>query len=397
MFEVFPKNKTLLTVALVSLMSTACSKIPLRNPFESYKEPELEKVANIEGTTTEKAKLVWTQKSPTKVSNLNKKLIPIAFGEYIYTVNENGDLTAVNLHTGKTRWKTKPAIRFTAGPEVVDGKLVMTASNMVLAYDLANGQEKWRRMVSSEVLSVPKGSTGIMVLQSIDGAVTALNSQNGEILWSVSHSSPSLSLRTKSAPAISGDKVVIGLSNGKVKVLNLYSGMIEWEHTLATSRGRSELQRMVDISADPVIKDGIAYVIAYQGNLAALDLRNQKVLWERKVSSHQNFALDANNIYVADDDSNLWAIDQKTGVTFWKQDQLSKRYITSPSIQNNYVVVGDRGGYIHWVDAQTGHIQKRFAAGKKLKIQPIVKNQYVLVKDDSGKLSMFDSAMIIGR
>ncbi len=385
-----PKKLVGLTLAC-SFMLTACSKIPIRSPFEKQADLELSAVSEIEGQEETSVDIAWTKVSHRKGRHTYSKLKPIAFSQRIYSVEEGNVLKAIKISDGQELWSHQSKLHFTAGPEVIDGNLIVAARSMVLAFDLNTGQEKWRRKVSSEVLSAPKGNAGILVVQAVDGTVVALSSTNGEILWEVPQTTPSLSLRTKSSPAISGDKVLVGLSNGKIVILNLYSGMEEWEHTLAVSRGRSELQRLVDISADPIIIGDIAYVVAYQGNLAALDIRKHELLWERKISSFQDMAFDKNSIYITDESHNLWAIDQKTGATLWKQSQLVKRYITSPSVQGQYVVVADRGGYIHWVDSNTGHIKGRAEMGDKFYQQPIVSNQYVLVREYNGKLSMLDT------
>ncbi len=392
MLEVISTSKKLVGLALVcSFMLSACGRSPIRNPFENRAEPELSKISDVEGVEQAQAEIVWSKLSHRKSRHTYSKLNPIAFGQKIYSVEDDGTLIAMNISDGRQLWHIKSKLHFTAGPEVIDGNLILAASSMILAFDLNTGEEKWRRKVASEVLSSPKGNAGILVVQAVDGTVVAMSSSNGEILWEVPQTTPALSLRTKSAPAISGDKVLVGLSNGKIVILNLYSGMEEWTHTLAVSRGRSELQRLVDISADPIMIGDIAYVVAYQGNLAALDVHKHELLWERKISAFQDMAFDQKSIYITDDEHNLWAIDQKTGATLWKQSQLVKRYITSPSVQGRYVVVADRGGYVHWIHRDTGHIKGRVEMGKKFYQQPIVSNQYVLLREHNGKLSMLDA------
>lgn len=378
----------ILTAGILGL--SACGQSPIRNPFEKRAEPKLSALPEMKQKDSHHvAKVKWTKKGKENYSLYNK-IRPIVFDNSIYSASDNGLVSALNFSNGKEIWSHKIGLNITAGPVVIDNQLIVTAKQFVVSLNIATGEELWRQSVSSEVVSVPSGEGQIVVVNALDGSVSALNSKNGEILWRVNHSVPALTLRTKSAPAVSQDKVLVGLSSGRLVALNLYSGMIEWEYTLVTSRGRSELQRMVDISADPVIIGNTAYVIAYQGKLAALDLETGRLNWERNISAHENMVYDETALYITDDEHNLWAIDRQSGVTLWKQNQLATRYITSPSIYQNHIVVADRGGYVHWLDIQTGHLQGRVEVGEKFYQAPVVASNFLLVSQQSGKLSRVD-------
>ncbi len=379
----------ILTASLLGL--TACGQSPVRNPFEKRAEPELSALPEMKSKDSGQhvAKVTWTKKGKENYSLYNK-IRPIIFENSIYAASDNGLVSALNFSNGKEVWSHKIGLNITAGPVVIDNQLIVTAKQFVVSLDRTTGVELWRQSVSSEVVSMPGGQGQMVVVNALDGSVSALNSRNGEILWRVNHSVPALTLRTKSAPVVSQDKVLVGLSSGRLVALNLYSGMIEWEYTLVTSRGRSELQRMVDISADPVVIGNTVYVIAYQGKLAALDLESGQLNWERNISAHENMVYDQTALYITDDEHNLWSIDRQTGVTLWRQNQLATRYITNPSLYQGHIVVADRGGYVHWLDTQTGHLQGRAEVGEKFYQAPVAANDFLLVSQQNGKLSRVD-------
>lgn len=382
------KNSVLKLSALVLAMSmglTGCQQTPVRNPFEKRAEPKLSELPVVKQTVGQ-ADVAWTINGKEQNSLFNK-LKPAVFNGVLYQAEEDGTVSAVNPNTGKEIWSVKRGLKITAGPSIIDNKLIIAARQFIVAFDLNDGSELWRQSLSSEVVSLPKGAGTTIVAHALDESITALSSQNGQILWQANHSTPALTLRTKSAPALAQDKVIAGLASGRVVALNLYSGMIEWEYTLATSRGRSELQRMVDISADPIIIDETAYIIGYQGKLAALNLEDGTLQWERNISSHQNMAHDQNTLYITDDEYHLWAVDRYTGTTIWKQDQLANRYVTNPSYFQNMLVVADRGGYIHWLNSQTGHLLGHAQTGEKFYSAPVAANDFLIVNSKNGKLS----------
>ena len=79
-------------------------------------------------------------------------------------------------------------------------------------------------------------------------------------------------MRGTSTPAIDSGLVVAGFDAGRLAALELRTGKLVWEAVVATSRGRSELERMVDIDSDPLIYDGVIYVASFQGQLAAVQM-----------------------------------------------------------------------------------------------------------------------------
>ena len=82
-----------------------------------------------------------------------------------------------------------------------------------------------------------------------------------------------------------GKYAVVGVSGGRLAKIELASGLPEWITTVTPPRGRSELERIADLNATPLVVGETLYVAAYNGDLAALDLTSGAVLWRRALSS----------------------------------------------------------------------------------------------------------------
>ena len=217
--------------------------------------------------------------------------------------------------------------------------------------------------------------------------MVALSERKGEALWQVTQSTPALSLHFASSPVITQNKAIVGSASGKLMALHLKTGLVAWERTVSTPRGRSEIKRMVDISADPIVTEDAVYAITYQGKLAALDLEDGNLMWERDISAYQNMAVDAKQIYITDNQYHLWAIDRQSGAIVWKQEGLASRYITGPCVYQGVITVGDKAGYIHMVAADTGHLHDRFKWQGKIYQTPTSTGKGVLVSNHQGKLA----------
>jgi outer membrane protein assembly factor BamB len=287
------------------------------------------------------------------------KLAPYVDGERVFVANHAGRVEAFAGEDGERLWRAELDTAITAGPGGGEQLLFFGGDAEVIALDKADGAVRWRTPVSSEVLSIPQHRDNIVVVHSVDGNVTALAADSGERLWQHREAVPTLSLRGSSDPYIIANVALIGTANGKVVALALEDGSPLWQTVVAEPRGRTELDRMVDIDAELAVADGVVYAASYQGNLAAIALASGQMLWNRDIGSSTGILLDRDNLYVSDTSGNIWALSRRNGGTMWKQNALQRRALTAPVQQGNYLIVGDFNGYLHWLNRESGTIVAR--------------------------------------
>ncbi len=253
-------------------------------------------------------------------------LAPWIQGDSIVTVDQEGDVRSHNIENGRREWRNKLDMPVAAGVGGGEGLIVVgSQSGEVVALDDSNGDELWRQRLSSEVLAPAKVSGDSVVVRTADGRLTAISASSGNILWNYQRAVPLLSLRGVSAPVIDGQTVFSGYDNGKLVALSLNDGKVIWEKSVAVPSGRTELERLVDIDADPVIQNGMIYVVAFQGNLAVMDTDTGQTLWDREMSSATGIAVASTDaVYVSDDQSYLWSIADGSGDSLWRQDIIAK-------------------------------------------------------------------------
>jgi len=304
--------------------------------------------------------------------------IVIAAGN-VYVSDSKGVVYAVDAGQGKEQWKTETALSLASGVSSGQG-LVLVGSHDgdVLAMDGADGQVRWQSRVSSEVLAPPVISEGVAIIRSIDGKLTALDVVDGRRLWSYQAKVPTLSLHGISAPLIYQGRVVAGLADGRVVALALEDGRVMWETAIAVPQGRSELERLVDVDANPVQFDGVLYAAAYQGRVVAIDMRSGRLLWARELSVYRGLAVDEKALYVVDHEDGLWALSRRNGATLWKQEGLLARSLTAPLLDGDHVITADVEGYVHWLKRQDGG----FVGRSRIANMAVT----VLQKDDNGAL-----------
>ncbi len=285
---------------------------------------------------------------------LHLRLIPLADSEAVYVATHKGRVEARDALTGKRLWRTSIDTTVTGGPGD-GGDLVLIGGNaVVVALEKATGTERWRAKVSSEVLAAPVRGGNVVVVRTVDGRLIGLDATEGRKLWEHTQQVPLLSIRGAGDPQIAGRMAVAGFANGRVMAVDLEQGRALWQTAVAVPRGRTELERMVDVDGRIVVDGGVVYAVAYQGRLSALALSSGQLLWTRDFSSYTGLALNRSELLLTDAEGNLWALDRRSGSPLWRQDALRGRKPTAPVVHDGFIVVGDFDGYIHWFDAESG-------------------------------------------
>ncbi len=303
---------------------------------------------------------VWYKQPQSRVDGWEGSPVIEIKDKQLFIAHPRGRVRALDTECGCRLWDVDTAASLTGAVGSGDGYLFLgTHKGEVLALSSKDGSLQWRSKLSSEVMSAPQVSQGVMVVRTNDGKMFGLNVQNGKRLWVYETIVPSLSLRGVGAPLVVDGKVFAGFSNGKVAALSVSNGKLQWEKVVSLAKGRSELERLVDVDAELAYRNGILYAVAFQGRLVALDINSGRIVWAREFSSHSGIVLDEQQLYISDDDGQVLALDRRTGATLWRQNKLMRRKISAPVMHDGNIVVGDYEGYLHWLSVEDGSFMMR--------------------------------------
>lgn len=343
---------------------------------------------------TVKLQELWRKDVGAGIDKQFLKLRPAVDGGRVFAVDHKGRVSAYEEATGKEIWHTKTGIAVSSGVGVGQDLVVVGSSEaQLVALDWNDGHVVWRTEVSSEVLSVPGVEEGVVVVQTVDGKLTGLKTTDGSRLWVYDRSVPVLSLRGTSSPALTQGVAIAASDNGKLAVVDVARGLVGWETSIAVPRGRSELERMVDIDSQPQLWGETIYTVTYQGRVAAVEGNSGHILWSRDMSSTTGLAVDFRNVYVTDEDSEVWALERDNGNSVWKQDKLKRRALTAPVVIGNYVAVADFEGYVHLLSRVDGELVGRERADRKGVLAPlIVDGDNLFVYGNGGTLTAYKIA-----
>ncbi len=377
-------NVRLYVLLLISFSLTACGLFGgTDNSVPPTELEDIEKSARVSTT--------WSQSVGVGDDEAMVDLRPAIVDDEIFTVDREGQVTALSLSSGKINWKVDLDTTITGGIGVGEGIIIVgNTLGEIIVLDAENGEFKWQKQLSSVMLSVPLIQGDILIVRTGDGRIVALETEGGQQLWVYDRGVPVLTLRGNSSPVIGGKEVVFtGFDSGKVSAVVIKNGRPYWEVNAAVPRGRTDMERLVDIDADMILLGRVLYAVTYQGNIVAIDAVEGQVLWSKEMSSYAGITIGERHVYVTDSDSNLWSVDRVSGNLLWKQNKLAYRKLTAPAVVGDYVVVGDFEGYIHVLSNADGSLVGREKIDRDgFHVQPIVDDSGILyIYGKGGKLS----------
>ncbi|WP_304636501.1 MULTISPECIES: outer membrane protein assembly factor BamB [Pseudoalteromonas] len=385
------KKLTAATLALCIATLTGCSS--------SDDEEELVLPEIVNQFETE---VVWQESIGDGVQHYFSRLTPAIHNDVVYVANREGEVEALSLENGDTLWQTdvreNPAFwpwettesaKLSGGILQAYGKIFVGSEHGYLtALDRETGEIVWRKTMPGEVLAKPAAGDGLIFVNLGSGKLLAVHPDTGEERWSFEQEVPPLTLRGQSSPTVANGGVLLGLETGKLSVLISENGYSAWSAEIASPKGASEFERLVDVDTQALISGPYAYAIAYNGNLTAVDIRSGNVVWKREYSSYRDLSMDSQSIYVVDSDGVVYGLDKTSGIERWSQPALRGWYLTGPTVAGKYLALGDQEGNLHWLDKETGELVSREDFDSSgFFIEPVVAGDKLILYTRDGEVS----------
>ncbi|MEZ5510329.1 MAG: outer membrane protein assembly factor BamB [Gammaproteobacteria bacterium] len=389
-------------VLLIPFLLAGCS-----NDDDNVIEPS--PLPSFKSTAT--VKKLWATQVGQGVDGAFLSLRPAVTERWVFAASASGRLVKLDRETGSKAWSLDVERAISGGVGAGYGLVAIgTANGEVLVYSEEDGSLLWEKAVGGQIMSAPAMGPDRIVVQSIDGRLHGLNREDGSVAWIFDTSIPILTLRGESSPVVIGGATLAGFANGKLAALDTRTGFVAWERVIGEARGRSELERLIDLDGRFWVSDKTVYAATYQGSVAAIDIPSGRLLWQRKLSSFSGVSEFLSQLYVVDDESVIHVMESPSGGDLWQQEALRGRGLSAPTAYDRYLVVGDFEGYLHWLSYRDGSfvarvkvgVQRRPAPGSKLgavvrkpnldeglRAEPVVYQDIVYVQANGGELAAY--------
>mgnify|MGYP001806560892 CR=1 FL=1 len=224
-----------------------------------------------------------------------------------YIASTDKHLYAVDLKTGKEKWKAKLKIMKASPCVKGDRVYVGDVEGNVYCVDAKTGGQKWQYTPESggEIVS-GCNLHGDNILVAAQGMpVTCLNPK-GEKVWEFAIDGGS-----NGCPTVSGDVVFASGCDSRFHALDAKTGKELWAIDIP---GQA--------AATVAVSDDVAYVGTVTNQVLAIDLKAKKVLWEfeskvKPQAFYSSAALTDELVILGSRDQKVYALDRKTGQPHW--------------------------------------------------------------------------------
>ena len=335
--------------------------------------------------------LEWSSSTDDSIGQQYLFIEPLLLKDRIVTAGHNGIINVYRRKDGDEIAEIKLDAVLSGG---VGGNedvwLVGTRNGDLIAISASTHKVLWRVRVPSEVLARPVVYRNTVLIRTADGQILGIDLKTGTINWNYSKAIPALTLRGNSSPVVARNYIYTGLENGRLIAMSPIDGEVAWDVALTVPKGRSEIERLVDIDGQSALYGRNLYAVSYQGRIGAIDVTRGQYLWARAFSSSTGVSVDNDAVYSSDDRGHVWALDRNNGATLWKQDKLQARDVTRPVIFKDYVVVGDFEGYLHVMSKFDGRFVARTQVDDEgILVAPFVDGDRLYAMSRDGLLAAF--------
>ncbi len=174
-------------------------------------------------------------------------------------------LLCLSAADGKTLWEAPLKLNAWSGATVAGETVIVGCSNIrydlkdiargrgeVLAFNLADGKDRWKKTLPGAVVASVAVKDNLAVFTCTDGKVRAVDATTGESKWQYDAQAPFFA-----APAISGDAVYVADLKGFVHAIGLADGATRWRfHVIADPAVKSSGK----FYGSPVVHGGRVFV-----------------------------------------------------------------------------------------------------------------------------------------
>ena len=401
-----PRSLSILVCVFAAILISSCGTWKsLTTRDDKPKEPKADKPLPLAQFESEASiRVLWRRNIGRGIGRKFIELSPAIEEGVVYAADAYGFVASIDHASGRFQWMSRIGRPRSKGfmnvmdrsdPAFVTGGLgvgadmiyVGTARGEVVALAASDGEERWRVVLTSEVLAPPIASRDAVYAQTSDGNLFALSLEDGSQKWVFHSQNPLVTLRGTSTPVFNSGIVYAGFANGVLSAIDSTTGELLWEQTVSLPTGTSDLERMVDVDGKPLVEQGVVVASTHQGMTTAIRRSDGQPLWQAEIASTRALQSGYGLVFAVTDDDEVVGIEQRDGTIAWRQEGLLRRQLTDPLAFSNYIFVGDMQGFVHVIAQSDG----RFIARRRVDgaaIQPTMAHEdgVVYLQSKGGRL-----------
>lgn len=295
----------------------------------------------------------------------------------------DGLVMAIDARSGRELWRTQAGAPVEVGAGS-DGPVtaVVTKDNQLAV--LRDGKPAWTGRLDARAFTPPLVAGRRVFVHTADRTISAWDAQTGQRLWSRSRVGDSLVLNHPGVLIAVRDTIVTNLG-ARLVGLTPSDGTLRWEAPIATSRGVTEVENMIDLTGSASRVGDSVCARAYAATIGCVQAAHGQLIWRKTAQGAEGLAGDADAVYGSEADGTLVAWHRADGELVWRSDPLKHRQLSAPLIYGDALVVAERSGTLHLASRRDGALLGRVTPdGSTIDTTPVLAGNTVVVVTRKG-------------
>ena len=331
---------------------------------------------------------------------------PVIHAGRLFVLNSGSVVKAFSSQTGKELWEKRLPVAKGEGSDFIGGLAVAgdrsfatSPNGQVFSLSASEGEVIWDVDVGAPLRSAPTVVKDQLIVMSHDNRLFALDVRQGNLLWTHSGITETLSMASGATPAISGDTVIVPYTSGDLYALQLKDGQYVWHAALNRLNMRALGKGVQGFAASPVISGNVVVAATVDGVVAAFDLSTGRRLWKTDISTSQTPWVAGNVLFVLSEEGRLFALNLEDGEVRWISDLNSyvdaderdkPRFWSGPVLAGGRLIVVANNAFAMSLDPRTGRklLATRIVNGF-VSVRPIVAEGGLYFYTDDGRIIKF--------
>ena len=310
-------------------------------------------------------------------------------GNYVYIGSTGGHFHCFEALTGKLVWVYTAERMFKGSPCYYKGKIYApNVDNRLRCLDAETGKLVWQWSSPNDIDSSPLIVQGKLYIGGEDGAVKCFDPDTGKLLWrvpfGVGEGEKPGSGGIESSLAVSGGIAYFGHLDGNIRALRLADQRLLWTHNIGK-----------DVDASPLVVGDKLYIGAEEGEptFHCLSTKDGSRVWSYHIPKGvwSSAAHVAGRIFVGGHDGAMHCLDAATGKLVWRH-ALPMATWFSPVVLDGKVLFGSYDRWLRLVDANSGELLWKYDLGGRCHSAAAVADGHVWVGSASGWYFCFGPA-----
>lgn len=328
-------------------------------------------------------KPVWTYHSSANVISTPA----VVDRKFAVFGNQNGSIEALDMRTGKLKWRYKTKGPVFSSPAEQKGSIVVGSADGIIYCLNKTGKLNWKFVTNASVLGSPLIEDGVVYIGGSDHHYRAIDLKNGRLLFEYD----SLEGPVMSRPVIDNNILLFGAWDKYLYAYDLAKKQLKWKW----SNGSSVINYS-PAACIPVVKDEVVYIVAPDRYLSAIDINTGKTLWrtnEARVRESIGISRDGKWVYgkTMQDTVVAFYTNREKPELAWKMN-VGYGYEHSPSMlieKNGRLYFGTRNGVVYCIDPSDREIIWAYKIDNSMvNTVNVLDNKQIIVSTMDGKICL---------